>query len=64
MIVEVRANDPVARELLQRAIKWIERLDKRRESIPHFFDNDTDPGPLAKNIRKYLLDSDPNPNSA
>jgi len=54
MKIQINAYDPYAAELLTRAIKWIDRLVDRRKSIPSFFDNDADPAPLAKDIRRYL----------
>jgi len=41
--------------LLKSAVKWLERLDNRKEYIKNgFFDIDTDVSPLIKDIRKYL----------
>lgn len=56
--VSVVARDPYAEELLTSAIGWLERLVNRREMIEGcgFFDNDTDPAPAARKIRKYLTD--------
>jgi len=52
--IEIKANDPVARELLKRAVKWIERIESRRPELPPLFFDGCDPFPLTRDIREYL----------
>ena len=53
------SNDNHPTELLKRSIKWLERLENRKEYIKNgFFDVDTDVVPLIKDIRKHLKEQE------
>lgn len=53
-IIEVRAKDPSAKSLLKSALKWIRRIEERKEDLPSSFLNNCDPKPLRKKIESYL----------
>lgn len=52
--IEIKANDPAARELLKRSVKWLERLENRKSELPASFLDGCDPAPLAQDIREHL----------
>lgn len=46
------------RDRITAALKWIERIIDRREMLPASFMDNTDPTPLAKDLRGILSDND------
>lgn len=51
---ELLAHNAELLELLTRSLKWIRRLEDRRDDIPHFFDAHTDPKPLRQAIEAAI----------
>jgi len=53
-IIEVKATSPKARSLLGAALKWIRRIEERKDDLPASFLDNCDPMPLRKEIERHL----------
>ena len=54
MTIEVKATSPKARSLLCAALKWIRRIEERKDDLPASFLDNCDPMPLRKEIERHL----------
>ena len=53
-VVLVKSVNPKATLLLQSAVKWLRRLEERREDIPRSFFRGCNPTPLRKKIEAHI----------
>lgn len=54
MKLKFRNREQFAKSLLTAAVKWIRRIEERKEEIPSSFFDNCDPKPLRKRIENYL----------
>ena len=47
------------RDRITAALKWIERIENRKEMLPASFMDNCDPAPLVKDLRRILTKEEP-----
>lgn len=52
--ITIQAKDPAAQSLLRAALKWVRRIEERKQDLPKSFIDNCDPKPLRKKIEAYL----------